>query len=105
VESLQYSASLLADPRIALCIFPQGELLSYGTRPLGFRRGIERILVSITLYCRLDTESVAWAYEPGGGVLHESLQVRIHSTAYHAGMRRNQPGVTTGVAHLVMAGD
>jgi len=44
MESLAYSASLLADPATMLCMFPQGELTPYRRRPLGFQRGIERIL-------------------------------------------------------------
>jgi 1-acyl-sn-glycerol-3-phosphate acyltransferase len=44
VESLAYSASLLSDPAAMLCMFPQGELTPDGKRPLGFQRGIERIV-------------------------------------------------------------
>lgn len=44
VQALAYSAGLLSDPATALCIFPQGELRPWGTRPLGLQRGLERVL-------------------------------------------------------------
>ena len=44
VETLRYSAAVLQDARNALCLFPQGELRYHATRPLGFQRGLERIL-------------------------------------------------------------
>jgi 1-acyl-sn-glycerol-3-phosphate acyltransferase len=43
-KALDYSASLLADPANALCLFPQGEMRHPEARPLGFRRGLESIL-------------------------------------------------------------
>jgi 1-acyl-sn-glycerol-3-phosphate acyltransferase len=43
-KALDYSASVLADPANALCLFPQGEMRHPETRPLRFRRGLERIL-------------------------------------------------------------
>lgn len=44
-ESLLYTRHLLSLPEKPLvCIFPQGELLPWGRRPLGYRRGIELIL-------------------------------------------------------------
>jgi 1-acyl-sn-glycerol-3-phosphate acyltransferase len=42
--ALGYSASVLADPANALCVFPQGRMRHPGLRPLDFRRGLERIL-------------------------------------------------------------
>jgi 1-acyl-sn-glycerol-3-phosphate acyltransferase len=42
--ALDYSVSVLTDPANALCLFPQGEMRHPATRPLGFRRGLERIL-------------------------------------------------------------
>ncbi len=42
--TLEYSASLLADPANALCLFPQGEMRHPAERPLGFRPGLEHIL-------------------------------------------------------------
>jgi hypothetical protein len=44
IESLSYSAALLSRRDTLLCIFPRGELVPYGARPLGFKRGLERIL-------------------------------------------------------------
>jgi hypothetical protein len=44
LESLHYSAEVLRDPDNALCLFPQGELRYHALRPLGFQRGLERIL-------------------------------------------------------------
>jgi hypothetical protein len=43
-ESLRYSAALLRQPAGALCLFPQGELRYHALRPLGYQRGLERIL-------------------------------------------------------------
>jgi hypothetical protein len=43
-EALRYSAEVLQDPDNALCLFPQGELRYHALRPLGFQRGLERIL-------------------------------------------------------------
>jgi 1-acyl-sn-glycerol-3-phosphate acyltransferase len=43
-ESLDYSASLLKDPGAMLCVFPQGELVPHGRRPVSYQRGLERIL-------------------------------------------------------------
>lgn len=42
--ALSYSASVLASPANALCIFPQGRMRHPSLRPLGFRRGLEKIL-------------------------------------------------------------
>jgi 1-acyl-sn-glycerol-3-phosphate acyltransferase len=44
MEALRYSAEMLRDPEHALCLFPQGELRYHGTRPLGFQRGVEKVL-------------------------------------------------------------
>jgi hypothetical protein len=44
LETLRYSAEVLRDPDNALCLFPQGELRYHALRPLGFQRGLERIL-------------------------------------------------------------
>ena len=44
LASLRYSASILNNPANLLCLFPQGELRPGGLRPLGFQRGLERIL-------------------------------------------------------------
>jgi 1-acyl-sn-glycerol-3-phosphate acyltransferase len=44
LDTLRYSAGVLQDARNALCVFPQGELRYHALRPLGFRRGLERIL-------------------------------------------------------------
>jgi hypothetical protein len=46
-ESLHYSCALLNEkimPKPMLCIFPQGELLPWGARPLIFKPGVEKIL-------------------------------------------------------------
>jgi 1-acyl-sn-glycerol-3-phosphate acyltransferase len=43
-DSLAYATALLSRPDTLLCIFPQGVLGPWRQRPLGFRRGIERIL-------------------------------------------------------------
>lgn len=48
-ESLAYAYSLLSSVNKPLvCIFPQGELLPWGKRPLGFERGVEFLLSRIT---------------------------------------------------------
>jgi hypothetical protein len=44
LEALRYSAEVLRDPGNALCLFPQGVLRYHALRPLGFQRGLERIL-------------------------------------------------------------
>ncbi len=47
-ESLLYSSEKLnADENNLVCIFPQGELLPWHTRPLGFDRGVELVLKRI----------------------------------------------------------
>jgi len=42
--SLAYAASVLGDPANTLGLFPQGRIQHPSDRPLGFRRGVERIL-------------------------------------------------------------
>jgi hypothetical protein len=44
LETLKYCAAVLQEPGRALCLFPQGELRYHALRPLGFQRGLERIL-------------------------------------------------------------
>ncbi|HVP20031.1 MAG TPA: lysophospholipid acyltransferase family protein [Spirochaetia bacterium] len=44
IETLTYSARLLGDAATLLCMFPQGELVPFHARPLGFKKGLERIL-------------------------------------------------------------
>ncbi len=44
IESLEYSVELLSRDIPLVSIFPQGELLPWNTRPLGYKRGIEWIL-------------------------------------------------------------
>jgi 1-acyl-sn-glycerol-3-phosphate acyltransferase len=44
IDTIAYSSRLLEGPDTLLCVFPQGVLLPYATRPLGFQPGIERIL-------------------------------------------------------------
>ena len=47
MDSLRYTIELLSErnePPPLICLFPQGELLSWFRRPLGFRRGLEWIL-------------------------------------------------------------
>jgi 1-acyl-sn-glycerol-3-phosphate acyltransferase len=44
LESLRYAAARLAEPGAMLCVFPQGELRPNRVRPLGFRRGLARIV-------------------------------------------------------------
>ncbi|QQS41828.1 MAG: lysophospholipid acyltransferase family protein [Acidobacteriota bacterium] len=44
-RSLEYAASLMKDdPRRALWMFPQGEIVPAGRRPLGFYSGIEKLI-------------------------------------------------------------
>lgn len=43
-SSLKYAAGILKERHSLLCIFPQGELLPWGRRPLGFERGLASIL-------------------------------------------------------------
>jgi 1-acyl-sn-glycerol-3-phosphate acyltransferase len=44
METLRYSASLLEDPHSLLCLYPQGALVPFKARPLGFQRGLERVI-------------------------------------------------------------
>ena len=44
IESLEYTLELLSKQRPLVTIFPQGELLPWHTRPLGYKRGVEWIL-------------------------------------------------------------
>ena len=44
IESLEYTLELLSKERTLVAIFPQGELLPWHTRPLGYKRGVEWIL-------------------------------------------------------------
>ena len=44
LESLEYTVELLGREMSLVAIFPQGELLPWHTRPLGYKRGIEWIL-------------------------------------------------------------
>jgi 1-acyl-sn-glycerol-3-phosphate acyltransferase len=44
MSSLAYSAAVLKDPSNLLCIFPQGAMRHVHTRPLGFQRGLQRVL-------------------------------------------------------------
>jgi hypothetical protein len=43
-QSLRYAAEIIKQPSSLLCIFPQGELLPWEKRPLGYKRGLEAIL-------------------------------------------------------------
>ena len=43
-ESLKYTVELLKQSNPLVSIFPQGELLPWHTRPLGYKRGVEWIL-------------------------------------------------------------
>ena len=44
IESLEYTVELLSQERSVVSVFPQGQLLPWHTRPLGYKRGIEWIL-------------------------------------------------------------
>ena len=44
VESLEYTVELLHQEMSLVSIFPQGHLLPWHTRPLGYKRGVEWIL-------------------------------------------------------------
>lgn len=44
IESLEYTLGLLNKQGVLVAIFPQGELLPWHTRPLGYKRGVEWIL-------------------------------------------------------------
>lgn len=44
IESLEYTAELLNQEMSLVSVFPQGELLPWHTRPLGYKRGVEWIL-------------------------------------------------------------
>jgi hypothetical protein len=49
-ESIDYTLDLIGEksgPARMLCIFPQGELLPWGTRPLVFKKGLELIFKKI----------------------------------------------------------
>lgn len=54
VETLDYTVQLLQGKRI-IVMFPQGELSAWGKRPLGYNRGIERVLKK----CRDEGKRVA----------------------------------------------
>lgn len=48
-QSLRYTVEILNQnivPRPLLCMFPQGELLPWEKRPLGFKRGVEVVLAA-----------------------------------------------------------
>ena len=44
IESLEYTVVLLNREMSLVSVFPQGQLLPWHTRPLGYKRGIEWIL-------------------------------------------------------------
>ena len=44
LESLEYTVELLNQEMPLITVFPQGQLLPWHTRPLGYRRGVEWIL-------------------------------------------------------------
>lgn len=44
IESLEYTVELLEQEMSLVTIFPQGELLPWYTRPLGYKRGVEWVL-------------------------------------------------------------
>lgn len=44
LESLEYTVELLNQEMPLVTVFPQGQLLPWHTRPLGYRRGVEWIL-------------------------------------------------------------
>ena len=44
IESLEYTVELLEQKMSLVAIFPQGQLLPWHTRPLGYKRGVEWIL-------------------------------------------------------------
>ena len=44
IESLEYTVALLNQEMSLVSVFPQGQLLPWYTRPLGYKRGVEWIL-------------------------------------------------------------
>ena len=44
IESLEYTVELLNQEMSLVSVFPQGQLLPWHTRPLGYKRGVEWIL-------------------------------------------------------------
>jgi hypothetical protein len=44
MSSIAYSAAVLKDPSNLLCIFPQGSMRHVHARPLGFQRGLQRVV-------------------------------------------------------------
>ena len=44
IESLEYTVELLTQEIPLVTVFPQGQLLPWQTRPLGYKRGVEWIL-------------------------------------------------------------
>ncbi len=44
IESLEYTVKLLNQKRSLVCVFPQGELLPWHTRPLDYKRGVQWII-------------------------------------------------------------
>ena len=62
-ESLNYTRELLSRPeKPVVCIFPQGELLPWGARPLGYKRGIELLFRQLTAPVRVITAAIKCEY-------------------------------------------
>lgn len=61
--SLRFTGELLASPqKPVVCIFPQGELLPWGVRPLGYKRGIELLLRQLVAPVRVMLAAVKCEY-------------------------------------------
>lgn len=82
IESLNYTSELMRKKNSLICIFPQGELLPWGKRPLNFKSGIESIVRSFEK--DIDILTLAIRAEFGGGQKAEVFfefgkQIRVNS--------------------------
>lgn len=59
-ESIAHAASILARPRAAIWVFPQGRMVGPAVRPLGFQRGLSAIVARAG---RVRLVPVAFRYE------------------------------------------
>ncbi len=87
IESLNYTSKLMRKKNSLICIFPQGELLPWGKRPLNFKSGIESI---VRLFEKdIDIVPLAIRAEFGSGQKAEVFfefgkQIRVNSENFTA---------------------
>ena len=115
--TLRYAASLLGRPDTLLCFFPQGALLPFRTRPLGFQRGLDLILelhagpvtiLPFVLRCELLGERRPHAFmmvAPGRVASPEHpLDLPALEREMEALLDRLESGVTQGAAGMPLVG-